>query len=234
MYVRVWHTHTHSWKSSNWSMLTFYWEVKRFHFWDDTVPTLHASFFSPFPRQVLTEEEIYNVAHFSGSEATAGRRRLRPKFDSLQARLSPNPGRHWCKCSIEQLWSRGICDDAVEPFFVVQNCSFIMYIRIFTLKKRAHTNSRTCTRRFVYENVFPDCIRVAGWKYSVLEVHCGVFVFGWKRRKQRRERSCAGVIDLCLFAFLYSRPFWNWKLKSMTLSVYNFYISQTSTSNRSM
>jgi hypothetical protein len=108
-----------------------------------------------------------------------------------------------------------------------------MYIRIFTLKKRAHTNSCTCTRRFVYENVFPDCIRVAGWKYSVLEVHCGVFVFAGKRRKQRRERSCEGVIDLCLFAFLYSRPFWNWKLKSMTLSVYNFYISQTSTSNRS-
>jgi hypothetical protein len=36
-----------------------------------------------------------------------------------------------------------------------------------------------------------------------------------------------------LFAFLYFRPFWNRKLKSMTLSIYNFYISQTSTSNTS-
>ena len=35
------------------------------------------------PTLCLTEEEIHNVTHFSGSEATAGRRRLRPKFDSL-------------------------------------------------------------------------------------------------------------------------------------------------------
>jgi carbonic anhydrase/acetyltransferase-like protein (isoleucine patch superfamily) len=35
------------------------------------------------PTLCLTEVEIYNVTHVSGSEATTGCRRLRPKFDSL-------------------------------------------------------------------------------------------------------------------------------------------------------